>query len=166
MANLLLAVKFTIIAGLCILLIGQLIPREYVKFNRFPYKGAIWENNGKIYEEKFSVSKWKGKVLDMSKFYKKMYPKKITKRPDLQSVKRLIAETCVAESSHFFLILISPYLLFKIGGLLGLFYMLLYISGNVPFIIIQRYNRPRLIKLYDKFSKKETADNDLHRVEA
>jgi len=39
----------------------------------------------------------------------------------------------------------------------------LYALGNIPFVMIQRYNRPRLVKLLNRQKRQELADscNDL-----
>ena len=63
----------------------------------------------------------------------------------------LIAETCVAECVHWALIVLSLGLfLFWRGGWAFAFWLVYNILGNVPFIIIQRYNRPRLVMLEER----------------
>ena len=41
-----------------------------------------------------------------------------------------------------------------LSGLWGWVAYALCILGNFPFMLIQRYNRPRLVRLYKKISKK------------
>ena len=66
----------------------------------------------------------------------------------------MIRETCIAELIHLLLIVLAP------GGLLfwrtplAVVLTGLYMLGNVPFVLIQRYNRPRLIRLYGKLCRK------------
>lgn len=61
---------------------------------------------------------------------------------------RMIEETCVAEFTHFVLILLGFYALRLWPGTGGAVVTAIYILfGNLPFLIIQRYNRPRLQKL-------------------
>ncbi len=60
----------------------------------------------------------------------------------------MIEETCVAEFTHFVLILLGFYALRLWPGTGGAVVTAIYILfGNLPFLIIQRYNRPRLQKL-------------------
>ena len=60
----------------------------------------------------------------------------------------MIEETCVAEFIHFLLILLGFYALRLWPGTGGAVFTAVYILlGNLPFLIIQRYNRPRLQKL-------------------
>ena len=85
----------------------------------------------------------------MSKYLKKLlYPKTMGLRPSLFQVERLIKESCVAECIHTMLIAASPLISYFIDGPYGEFLTLIYALGNVPFIIIQRYNRPQLKSLY------------------
>ena len=61
---------------------------------------------------------------------------------------RMIEETCVAEFTHFVLILLGFYALRLWPGTGGAVVTAIYILfGNLPFLIIQRYSRPRLQKL-------------------
>lgn len=63
----------------------------------------------------------------------------------------LIQETCIAEFIHtaegiagFYCVTIWP----GIGGfVMGLLFML----GNLPFIFIQRYNRPKMLKVMKRY---------------
>ena len=63
----------------------------------------------------------------------------------------LIAETCVAECVHFWLIILSlGIFVFWRGGWAVVFCLVYNLLGNLPFQIIQRYNRPRLRRLAEK----------------
>ena len=59
-------------------------------------------------------------------------------------------ETCRAELVHWVIILLLP-LFFVWNPPLGVLIMLpLVVVLNLPFIMIQRYNRPRLVKILNK----------------
>ena len=65
-----------------------------------------------------------------------------------QGMDVLIAETCVAECVHWALMLLSLGIFFFWRGAWAVVFWLVYnLLGNLPFIIIQRYNRPRLVML-------------------
>ena len=69
----------------------------------------------------------------------------------------MIEETCVAEFTHFVLILLGFYALRLWPGTGGAVVTAIYILfGNLPFLIIQRYNRPRL----QSFSPRSSAGAD------
>lgn len=136
------------IAGLGILshFVGQALPRGRFDAQKFPYRSADWEKNGKVYE-KLGIKHWKDYLPDMSKIMPDMVKKKMSAAKE-QGTDVLIAETCVAECVHWALIVLSlGIFLFWHSGWAVVFWLVYNLFGNVPFIIIQRYNRPRLVLL-------------------
>ena len=100
--------------------------------------------------EKLGIKRWKDYLPDMSKIMPDMVKKKKNAAKE-QGTDVLIAETCVAECVHWALIVLSLGLfLFWRGGWAFAFWLVYNILGNVPFIIIQRYNRPRLVMLEER----------------
>lgn len=91
----------------------------------------------------------------MSKIYKRMVPKKFDIASNADTLMILIHETCVAEFVHNSLIILGivcRLIWDDVGGTVCSF---LWSLGNVPFIIIQRYNRPKLYKTYTKLKEYE-----------
>ena len=67
----------------------------------------------------------------------------------------LVQETCVAECVHWALTLLSAGIFFLWrSGWAALLWLVYNVLGNVSFIVIQRYNRPRLQKLAEKTRRK------------
>lgn len=127
--------------------VGQALPRKCFDAEKPPYKAAKWEKGGKVYE-KLGIKHWKDIVPDMSRIMPDMVKKKLTSENKERGMDTLIAETCVAECVHWGLIILSFGILFWWRGLWAAVFLLVYnIFGNLPFIIIQRYNRPRLVML-------------------
>ncbi|MGM9592046.1 MAG: glycosyl-4,4'-diaponeurosporenoate acyltransferase [Oscillospiraceae bacterium] len=127
--------------------VGQALPRKWFDAEKPPYKAAGWEKGGKVYE-KLGIKRWKDIVPDMSRIMPDMVKKKLTSENKERGMDTLIAETCVAECVHWGLIVLSFGILFWWRGLWAAVFLLVYnILGNLPFIIIQRYNRPRLVML-------------------
>ena len=72
------------------------------------------------------------------------------------TLRQMINETCIAELTHFLLCFTGLVVFWLWPGAGGLVVWLIYcIFGNLPFIIIQRYNRPRLLRLLRRFAGKE-----------
>ena len=72
----------------------------------------------------------------------------------------LVQETCVAEFTHFVLILLGFYALRLWPGTGGAIVTAIYILfGNLPFLIIQRYNRPRLQRLLAAQQRRSAKEN-------
>ncbi len=141
--------------------VGERLPRErFDPAGRF-FAGFAWEKNGLVYE-RLGIRRWKDRLPDMSRIDGRMRPKRLRTVRDREEVLRLLRETCVAESVHWGLILLSPVLLLLWPGRGGVRLLLADIFlGNLPFILIQRYNRPRLAALYRRLcrERKETHED-------
>ena len=84
----------------------------------------------------------------MSRLFKKLMPAKALTQKTAQDLPLMIQETCVAELTHGLLCIAGLFLLKIWPGTGGVFLTVIYIVfGNLPFLLIQRYNRPRLQKL-------------------
>ena len=123
--------------------LGQLLPRKKFNYDVFPFRCYAWERNGLIYQ-KVKIQVWKDKLPDMSKYVKTLFGKRIPSQRTPEFFEKLIIETCIAELVHVFLILASPIFLLFMEGAWGVGGMIAYALGNVLFIMVQRYNRPRL----------------------
>lgn len=125
---------------------GAALPRSWFDPDKFPYCCYAWEHNGKIYE-KLGIRQWKDRVPDISRSSSRMMRKEIAGKPTAESLESLIRETCVAEASHWLLLVPSLAVRAIWPGAGGRIVYFLCILGNLPFVLIQRYNRPRLKKM-------------------
>lgn len=134
------------VLGLFVGWAGAALPRSWFDPDKFPYRCCKWENSGKFYE-KLGIRLWKDRVPDISRRSGRMLRKQITGRPTAESLEALIRETCVAEAAHWLLLIPSLAVLAIWPGPGGWIVYLLCVLGNLPFVAIQRYNRPRLVKM-------------------
>ena len=141
-------VYYLAVVGIASNLIGELLPRQWFHPDHFPFRCMNWEQEGKIYHH-LRIRLWKDRLPDMSKLLPRMMPKQLRACETPRQVDRLILETCVAELTHVLLIVagIGCLLLWPRGGK---WISLLWTLGNIPFILIQRYNRPRLSHVADR----------------
>ena len=141
-------ILYLIVSGIVIFLIGRIFPRKWIKYNKFPFKSFKLENNGIIYN-KLKIKKWKTKLPDASviicKFIPKFMPIKRIKTNKKEEIEVLVKETCVAESTHFIAALTGFFCVRIWKSLGGWIISFIYLIWNYLFIMIQRYNRPRLI---------------------
>jgi glycosyl-4,4'-diaponeurosporenoate acyltransferase len=129
-------------------LVGESLPRRHFHYDAWPYKSFSWEKEGGFYSKTLDIRKWRKYLPDKSKAVKSMYRKSLGVNFSEAHVERLIQETCVAEFVHLLLIFASPLLLVFMEGRGAIICAIGFACGNVPFILIQRYNRPKLVKLY------------------
>lgn len=157
-----LCILYIPVVGLFSQFIGVKLPRRWFHPDRFPYASYKWENQGKIYN-KLYVYKWKDILPDMSKISRRMVPKNIgPMRRTSQHVQRLVLETCVAELVHLVLFLMSVIIYWINPTGLGAAIAIVYALTHIPFIIIQRYNRPTLVRLAERLKEREERIKHAH----
>ena len=127
---------------------GRFLAKIPLSSARFPFRICSFEQEGKLYE-KLGIRFWQNKAPDISKLIPGIVPRKeLVRRPNAQMLQSMINETCVAELTHVLLCLAGLGILKIWPGVGGVILYLAYLAlGNIPFILIQRYNRPRLIRL-------------------
>ena len=134
--------------------IGELLPRKWFDYNRFPYAAFRWEKDGAVYD-KIKIKKWKKKMPDLSRIMKYMVPKKVTRSTTAADMDLLLRETCIAEFVHIAVSVLSIGTCFISNVAFGIVVFVIYTLGNLPFVLIQRYNRPHLKRLLMKLVRRE-----------
>ncbi len=152
--KLVLSITYVVVLGILMHYFGESLPRRFFLFDRFPYKPFPFEKEGRVYEA-VGVRKWKTRVPDMSRIMKDMLPKKIERGADSKAIRALIKETCVAEFVHKLLCVLGIGIYFIWKNYIGVLLSMLFTLCNLPFIIIQRYNRPHLIRLMRRLEERE-----------
>ena len=138
--------------GVVSFFLGRLLPKRWLHPDRFPFRTYAWED--KLWKA-LQIRKWQAKVPDMSRLFKKLMPEKKLTRQTAQDLPLMIEETCVAELTHGLLCVAGLALLAIWPGAGGIILCVIYIVfGNLPFLLIQRYNRPRLQKLLEKQNRR------------
>lgn len=140
------AALYTAALGLLAHPLGQALPRRWFDPGRRPWCARPWEQGGRVYQ-RLRIRQWKDRVPDMSR----ILPDMILKRLSAAGPMELVRESCAAECVHWGLLLLS-------GGMLllwrspwcGALWLVYNLLGNLPFILIQRYNRPRLLRLAER----------------
>lgn len=147
-------------------IIGRLLPKKWFDWEKVPFKTLPAEKNGKIYEC-LHIRKWKDIVPDMSRIVPPLMPKRAPKavHGSKEEMEILLQETCVAEVVHGALCIVGIGYLYIWPGKPGAVVALLNILGNLPFMIIQRYNRPRLCKIYKRLAEEKTATGTVSNYE-
>ena len=139
--------------GVASFVLGRLLPKSWFRGDSFPYRCASWEPA--LYRA-LRVHDWQSKVPDMSRIVPKLIPAKKLEGNFREQLPRMIEETCVAEFIHVLLSILGFGAVFIVGGAWGWIISIVYfLAGNLPYIIIQRYNRPRLLRLEDGMKKQE-----------
>lgn len=139
--------------GILSFLLGRILPKNWFCPDRFPYQCFEWENGGHIYE-RIHIKSWQNKVPDMSKIFPNLMPRKQIDSVNMQILPRMVQETCVAEFIHLLLCVSGLWCIRLWSGIGGIFIAFLNTVGNLAFVVIQRYNRPRLLHLMGIVSRR------------
>ncbi len=127
---------------------GLVLSRRSYRVERLPWRSLGWEDGGRFWDRALHVRRWMNRVPDMSRIMPDMVPKRLEGAVRAEAVEVLIRETCVAELTHNALSIAGFGCVLIWSGAGGWIISLIFCFGNAPFSIIQRYNRPRLIRLH------------------
>lgn len=126
------------------------MPEKRFSYNRWMFKERKWEKDGRIYENLFRVRSWKRFLPELSDFIKSILPKKYIKEYSISYLSKYLMESCRAEFTHWNIIASS--FVFRLWNDFSGTIVVIIITAvlNLPYIIIQRYNRPRIIKIMER----------------
>lgn len=144
------------VIGILGFVVGRLLPKKWFVSEWFPYRSFGFEKDGAIYD-KLKIKSWQNKAPDMSRILPGLMPaKKIDKSFNSEHLELMLRETCVAEFIHTWLCILGTHTLKIWRGLGGILVFAVYtLLGNLPYILIQRYNRPKLQRLLVKIKQRE-----------
>ncbi len=134
------------LAGIGVLsfFIGRLMAECVFDYKKRIFAVSEFEIN---FYSNINIKHWQNKLPDMSRIAPHIMPAKSMKCDYRSNISKMINETCVAEIIHFALCVLGFGCAFIWHGAWGIIASALYCICNIPFIMIQRYNRPRLIRL-------------------
>jgi glycosyl-4,4'-diaponeurosporenoate acyltransferase len=141
--NLLIFILFSLVMTI----VCEKIPIKVYNYKKWLFRERKWEHGGHIYEHIFRVKRWKSNLPDISDFMKWRFNKKHLAESSSDYLSVFLTESCKSEFTHWMIIFST--LLFQLWSDLisTLLIFILAFILNLPYIIIQRYNRPRLIRL-------------------
>ena len=118
--------------------------------NKRWFRPFSFEKSGDFWQKKFRIKAWKDRLPDGTVIAKNGFDKSKLANNNIEYLKQFVIETQRAELTHWFLI--PPAFLFFLwnptwaGGVMVIYALVV----NLPFIMIQRYNRPRLERVLNK----------------
>lgn len=138
------------------------VPDDWFARTKGLFVTRLWEKEGELWDDWFHIRAWKKHLPDGSLIIKSAFDKTNLHGTDLDNLNTFILETKRAELTHWLLLFPAP--LFFIwnplwAGIVNVVYALL---ANIPFILSQRFNRPRLERLYVLKHKKSREEGHSH----
>lgn len=109
------------------------------------YRPKKWERGGKFYSDTMKINSWKD--LLPQHIGKNGFSKDHLNELSIEYIDEFIMETCRGEWNHTLNCTISILLMIINDLFTGIIFSAMIFIGNIPFAIIQRYNRFRLQRL-------------------
>jgi glycosyl-4,4'-diaponeurosporenoate acyltransferase len=124
------------------ILLDPLIPASWLNPDRWPFRTYSWEDGGDYYRRVWHIDAWKDHLPTFAGATR--FSKRHLSRSDSEYLNQFIVETCRGESNHARAIGSVMVMKLWTPTALWVFILAIAVAGNLPFIAIQRYNRPRL----------------------
>ncbi|KAA1039591.1 glycosyl-4,4'-diaponeurosporenoate acyltransferase [Macrococcus equipercicus] len=112
------------------------------------FKTYRWEHGGELWQIVFNVKAWKHRLPDGTLFIKSGHNKSVLPDYRAATLNTFFLEMRRAELTHWITMTAGLLFFFWNPRWAALLNILFGIISNAPFIITQRYNRPRIEKLY------------------
>lgn len=142
--NILLDVAVWAVIHLVVAVLSIRMPLHRFAVDSPLYRTRAWEEGGRVYQRVFHIRRWKHLLPDGGSWFKNGFAKKHLTGRDAAYFARFAAESRRAEWTHW--LCIPPAFLFFLWNPVPVgFVMILYaLAVNLPCILAQRFNRPRL----------------------
>jgi len=139
------AVIQPMIAYLCVRL-----PTSALDARQWLFRTRKWERGGAIYERLFLVKRWKSLLPSGGTVFQGGFSMKhiISRRKEY--LERWVRETCRAELTHLIALISSGMFFLWNPPVLGFLMVFYAVVANMPCIVVQRYNRPHIIRILCK----------------
>jgi len=132
----------------------QKVPVTRFSYTKRPFRPGKWERCGDTYK-KIGIRRWKALMPEAGGVFDG-FGKRQARHRDSAHLDTFARETCRAEVVHYIIMAaLPPFAIWNPPSAM-LIMLPVVIAGNLPCIVIQRYNRPRLVRLIGM--KKEAAD--------
>lgn len=109
-----------------------------------------WEHGGRIYERAFAIKRWKDKLPDAASWFRGGFAKANLRDASPEFLERFRRETWRGELVHWVALLTLPVFCVWNPWWAVLVNAAYAAVANVPCILVQRYNRARLLRLLAK----------------
>jgi glycosyl-4,4'-diaponeurosporenoate acyltransferase len=135
-----------IVSQIAASVVADHLSEETLQGLRKKMKSFKWEQNGEIYQQYFHIRSWKDLVPEMGNQFSKDHMTGTSE----EYLNQFALECTRAELCHAFALFLAIPLILESDPSFFQWATLYSLLANVPFIMIQRYNRPRFEKLLNQ----------------
>lgn len=109
-----------------------------------------FEADGRVYQRRLRILRWKDEVPEAGALFAGGISKARLPGRQTEQLERFVGETRRAEVTHWTVMLAGPFFFLWNPWYAGLLMQVYAVGANLPFIVIQRYNRARLLQVLDR----------------
>ena len=113
------------------------------------FRTRRWEQGGEVYARVFMIRHWKDALPEAGAMFRGGFAKRGLRDRSAEHLRRFVAETRRAELSHWLPAVLSLTFFAWNPVNVAIWMPIIGFLGNAPFIIVQRYIRPRLERLLE-----------------
>lgn len=106
-----------------------------------------FERDGRVYERRLRILRWKDQLPEAGALFAGGFSKRSALSRSTGYLERFVVETRRAEVTHWALLACGPLFFVWNPWYAGVLMLVYAVVANVPFILIQRYNRARLLRI-------------------
>ncbi|MDR1768887.1 MAG: hypothetical protein LBR32_10810 [Propionibacteriaceae bacterium] len=141
--------------------VDVVVPQRWFDPARRWFRTRRWEHGGDFYRRAMAIDRWKDKLPTLEG--RTHFDKKHLAGNQAEYLEQFIVETCRSESNH--VRAITSVVVMRLWTPLSLWLLCLAVAtvGNLPFICIQRYNRPRLQRALERVERRALANGQRYR---
>ena len=130
--------------------LASILPDKFLKKDFLFTHILFFEKNPNWFKKYLFINKWKDKMPELGGFFKEGFQKRSVANGEIAQLELFIKETRRAEIAHWFMT--AGWIITTLFNPLWaiIFNIIFAHAVNFPCLIIQRYNRVRLIKVLNK----------------
>jgi glycosyl-4,4'-diaponeurosporenoate acyltransferase len=126
------------------------LPRRVFERDSPLYRTRRWEVGGAVYERLFRIRRWKDRLPEAGALFEGGVSKRNLASRSPEGLRLRVAETRRAELTHWLAVVLSLSFFAWNPPTIAVWMPIIGFVANAPFILVQRYVRPRLIALLDR----------------
>ncbi|MFW5994835.1 MAG: hypothetical protein ACOCRN_01900 [Spirochaetia bacterium] len=131
------------------------MPLRWFETDSWLFRERRWERGGNIYRKLFAVHRWKDLMPEAGAMFGGGFEKRTLSGHAPDYLRRFEAETRRAELSHWLPLPVSATFFLWNPVEIAVWMPVYAILTNIPFIVIQRFLRPRLARVRKSILKRE-----------
>ena len=113
-----------------------------------------FEAGGRWYRRRLRIHRWKDRLPEAGAVFEGGISKRELPARDVEGLRTFVRETRRAELTHWWAMACSPLFVLWNPPLAAALLVAYGVLVNVPFIVIQRYNRSRTLPLLDRLDRR------------